>query len=155
MGEVPVGKGRVILCGSFLGNAFVENQSPDFSRFVAWCCRKVKPQGLRIIPPACSQAGEPGYVRIGQAGGHRIAFVFLPPGVSRAELAVEDDFSPELALTDLLTGKKYSPSKESPMTLDIQTGKNGIAVLAGIQLPEPANVRLERIKPIHTHDSLA
>jgi beta-galactosidase len=123
LGEAPVGQGRVIYTGAFLGEAYFHAESPDFPRFIEWCCQEVPRQGVRLAD---------GYVRTGRSGDRDVAFVFLPPGVTRARLSLEGDFAESTAVEDLLNGARYRPGAE----LNLVTGPDGIAVLVTQKAPK-------------------
>lgn len=130
LGEVPSGEGRVILCGTFLGDANSREMSPDFVRFISWCCQDVPPPAMRLDDTDSSMTLTPGHIRTGSSGEYCLGFVFLPHGTTKARLTIGDGVFGENSLTDILSGKKYALTGDAKA--EIETGKDGIAVLIGV-----------------------
>jgi len=103
--ETSVGKGRVILCGAYLGDAYYQNRGLDFERLVAdWvagagCVSEVE------VSPAPSAGSASMYVKTGESNGRKLAFVFFPDEYDEATLTFRTPFSLSGTVRDLITGK--------------------------------------------------
>jgi len=113
--EVPVGKGRVILCGSAFGEAYngrqhhadsaVRASSLGFERFCETCVRGAgwRPEIEILDPPASPDAFL--YVKSGSSGGRRLLFVFFQEGQASARLRLAPGVLKTPRLTDLITAQ--------------------------------------------------
>ena len=105
--EVAVGKGKLILCGCYLGDAYLENKTPGFEKFVRTC---VLNSGWQPEISVQATPGEPEpfvYLKSGTSRGRRLLFVFFPPGVTGLSLRFEKGFLPAPAALDLVSGNKF------------------------------------------------
>ncbi len=135
--EVVVGKGRVILIGSYLGDAYGKQWSADFESFVESIVRQagVKPE-IEILEPALSRE-QFLYVKSGSSGVRKVVFVFFPAGVQAARLRFAAPFFGEDILTEGITGKalpliRAGSEREclltaSPLGISVLIGKSGCA----------------------------
>lgn len=116
--EVPVGQGRVVLCGAFCGEEYwrlqhsrkvVERrQSLGFETFVEHLVR-----GAGYVPDVDIVAPRPTersflYLKTGLCGDRRVLFVFFSAGQSGARLRTRRDWLKGQRLTDLMTGRSIS-----------------------------------------------
>jgi hypothetical protein len=110
--EVPVGEGRLILCGCYLGDAYQEKNTPDFEHFLRACVfssgwrPKIKVRLENGAPESCF------YIKSGTSGGRRLIFVFFPPNTDSLTLQFGKGFLPEPAMMDLISDQKL-PVKEN------------------------------------------
>ncbi|MCK5557434.1 MAG: beta-galactosidase trimerization domain-containing protein, partial [Candidatus Hydrogenedentes bacterium] len=105
MVEVPVGKGKLILCGAYLGDAYLQNWTADFEKFVELLVRQAgwEPdiEALSPIPEGDSFV----YVKSGDSAGKKVVFVFLPAGGDAVHLRFRRNFFPAGRAKDLISGK--------------------------------------------------
>jgi len=108
IGEVPVGQGKLILCGCYLGDAYREKETPDFEQFVRACVfnsgwlPKIKVQ----LPSGATESFF--YIKSGVSNGRRLIFVFFPSDADNLTLQFEKDFLPGRAVVDLISGAKLT-----------------------------------------------
>jgi beta-galactosidase len=102
--EVALGKGRVLLCGAFLGDAYFNENYLDFERFIAAVVKRagiVPP--VRFVLPRNSTGPRP-YIRTGLSGGKRLIFVLLPETCGKIDLLLEPALLKSREMKDLLGG---------------------------------------------------
>ena len=111
MVEVPVGKGKLVLCGAYLGDAYLHNRTADFENFVELTVRRAgwRPE-IELVSPL------PGmdsfvYIKSGQSGDKRVTFVFFPPDLDTAHLRFNGNFFSGSHATDIISGKKINLEK--------------------------------------------
>jgi len=110
--EAPVGKGRVILCGSYLADAYLEDEYPDFEGFVELlACRAGHQPQIEVISPQPEHDAFV-YTRTGTADGKRVIFVFFPPEHDTVQLRIAPGFLAGHTCTELLTGSNVSLTDE-------------------------------------------
>ena len=109
--EVKVGKGRVILVGTYLGDAYRETPSMDFEGFLESIVRGAgcKP-AVEVLSPAPTKDSFL-YVKSGSAGGRRIVFVFFPPGCDLAKLRFAPGWFKGGKLTDIIAGQEVKVAR--------------------------------------------
>ena len=112
--EIKVGQGRVILIGSYLGEAYFEDWTPGFERFLqtimlsaGW---RPEIEVLTHQPGVAShvQGGSRDaflYIKYGTALGKRLVFVFFPAGSDQATLRFPSGFFAGGKAEDLLSGR--------------------------------------------------
>jgi len=134
--DVPVGKGRLILCGTYFGEEYFRRQHSgkpeertrcaDFERFVELLSRASGwvPE-LEILEPLPAPAHHPEgspdralddaflYVKSGTAGGRRVLFVFFQEGQTSARLRARSGFFKSGRLVELITGGAVAAVLES------------------------------------------
>lgn len=108
--ETPVGRGRVIQCGVYLGEIFQRNWNASFEAFLT---AVVESAGLS--PTAKVLEPKPKYdrmvwVRSGESGGKRMLFVFLPNGAERARVALNAELAGVACWRELMTGRELRPA---------------------------------------------
>ena len=126
LSEVQLGKGRLILCGTYLGDEYEKAGYPDFEALV-----------LQLIAGAGADAGrikssnKQVYVRYGKSHGRDLAFVFFPAGCRSATLRVQEDLFPRGRVKDLFSGKELAIRKRGNCrTLQLAAGSTRIAILS-------------------------
>lgn len=127
--EVPVGKGKLVLCGSYLGESYFANWNPDFERFIERLCLRAgwQPE-IEVLSPAPDQHTFI-YTKYGQAQGQKLVFVFFPQGCEEAWLKIRPGFFAGDQVEDLLSGNKLALASNGE--LKITPTHWGVAVLAG------------------------
>jgi len=127
--EVAVGKGRLVLCGTYLGESYFEKWNMDFERFVERLCRRAgwQPE-VEALSPAPDQQSFI-YVKHGQAQSKKLVFVFFPHGFDQAKLRFKPGFFASSQVDELLSGNKLSLQSDGVVTLTPTHW--GVAVLVG------------------------
>jgi beta-galactosidase len=106
--EIAVGRGKLILCGCYLGDAYRDKQTPDFEKFVRAC---VTASGWQPKITAQSPVAAPDsffYIKSGTANGQRLIFVFFPPDADTLTLHFAQDFLPSRSVIDLISGQTFT-----------------------------------------------
>jgi beta-galactosidase len=134
--DVPVGQGRLILCGTYLGESFFEAWNPDFERFVAWACRSAgwepevslhETQGA-FAPDQKSFV----YTKFGASGDRSVVFVFFPEGCDPAVLRFRKGFFRRPEVEEILSGRRLRLEEdERGQAVNVSPQHWRIAVLAG------------------------
>jgi beta-galactosidase len=110
--EAPVGKGRVVLCGSYLADEYLTDEYPDFEGFVELlACRAGHQPQIEVISPQPEHDAFV-YTRTGTAAGKRVIFVFFPPQHDTVQLRIAPGFLAGDTCTELLTGTKVGLTDE-------------------------------------------
>lgn len=101
-GEIAVGKGRIIVLGTYLGEAYFEERAAgleDFSRMI--CVRAGWSPNAEIIG---NRRGE-FYIRSGASGGQHVFFVFCQSGSGSVTIKTDGKLLPSRSLRDLISDK--------------------------------------------------
>ena len=90
--EVPLGKGKLVLCGAYLGEAYLARWTADFEVFIDRLVRGAgwRPQ-VQVLSPRPDKDSFV-YTKFGDSCGRRVAFVFFPPGRDEAALGFRKGF---------------------------------------------------------------
>ena len=109
--EISVGKGRLILAGSYFGAGYREKQTPDFEKFVGLCVARSgwKP---RISVAASATPDSFYYIKSGLSGKTRLVFIFFPPEAKNVTLRFEKGVLPGPAAVDLITGHQFTAKEK-------------------------------------------
>ena len=102
MSEVALGKGRLMLCGTYLGDAYLKYRGPDFEDFVEILSRT---SGFEPDVEIASPAPGPEsfvYVKSGESNGKRMFFVFFPKGCAETTLRFRRGLIRSSRLYDLI-----------------------------------------------------
>jgi beta-galactosidase len=127
--EVPVGKGKLVLVGSYLGDAYLDRPSRDFERFIGHLveqggCEK----RYEVLSPEPTDDASL-YVKVGQSGDRKMVFVFFPSGVRLAQLRFAEGFF-DAGAEDLISGKQIQVERvEGGQEIVIPTNEWRICVL--------------------------
>ena len=105
--EVPVEKGKLILCGCYLGDAYMENKTSDFEKFVRICALDSNWQPKIRVQATPSEPEPFVYIKSGISNGRRLMFVFFPRGVSCLSLRFEKGFVQAQIALDLVSGNQF------------------------------------------------
>jgi beta-galactosidase len=137
--EAAVGRGRVLLCGTYLGDAYLTQHGDGARTFENFLLGLVADAGVTLpVTVAAPTPAIPGasrndfvHVKVGAAGEMPVAFVFAPePGVTVDLRFAPGTFSD--AVTDLLTGQEIPVMvKEGAQQVILGPTEWGIAVLVG------------------------
>ncbi len=131
LAEIGVGRGKVVLCGSYFGEAYHHERGEGFERFVAETARasgwKPDVEALRPVPTKDAFI----YLKHGLSGSTRLVFVFYPEGVADAELRFRPGFFSG-AVTDLISGTTITLTSAADGQRAVVAPKRWrIALLAG------------------------
>lgn len=131
--EMPVGKGKLILCGAYPGDAYWQNREADFERFVELLVRGAgcKPE-IEILAPL---PGEDSfvYVKSGEYMGKKVVFVFFPQDHTVVHIRFRTNFFPAKRAKDLITGKYITLSETAAgQEYELQESEWKISVLVEI-----------------------
>ncbi len=102
--DVPVGRGRMLLIGAYIGDAYRTGPCLDTERFLEWVARSAGWQGdIEVVEPERTLESFI-YVKAGEANGRKVVFVFFPEGVEETTLRFRDGFLSSDSLTDIIGG---------------------------------------------------
>ena len=108
MVEVPVGKGKLILCGAYLGDAYLNNWTADFENFVELMVRRAGWQReIELLSP-CSTKDSFIYIKSGQSAEKRVVFIFFPPDHDKVHLKFKANFFSGMHAMDIISGKEVN-----------------------------------------------
>lgn len=142
--EVKVGKGKLILCASYLGQAYYNKPMQGFEHFIKYITDQAncKPE-FEIIAPACNRSSFLN-VRTGTSMGRKMVFIFFPEGHNKAHIRFRQGFFSPLPsrrgagesamVEDIVTREKFE-LKQTPSgrELKIKRPPMGFAVLTDMQ----------------------
>lgn len=103
--EVSVGKGRVILFGSYAGETYFNRWQPGFEEFIkelcysAGCSPQVSAEGCMVTDTSFI------YLKAGESQGKKMVFVFFPKDQDQFTLRLADGFLHGTRLQNLITGE--------------------------------------------------
>ena len=104
--EVPVGRGKMILCGSYFGDPYLKNWTPGFERFLD---RIIRDAGLwpevEVISPKSSRDSFV-YVKWGRSEDRKIVFVFSSQSIDQVHLRFKKGFFTSPHIRDMISGGK-------------------------------------------------
>jgi len=146
--EAPAGKGRIVCCGSYPGEAYCKSFHPGFEALVKWAVQSAAQHGghpsaggadvspatpsteawptmmgpVEIVSPQ-PDAGSFLYVKHGSSRGRRILFVFFDERHESAELRFPADFFGAPSVTDLISKTRYTTVADDQGRTALQIGK--------------------------------
>lgn len=111
MVEVPIGKGRLILCGAYLGDAYLHNWTADFEDFVELMIRRAgwQPE-IELLSPRPTKDSFL-YIKSGQSGEKRVVFIFFPPDHDKVHLRFKANFFSGMHAMDIIADKEVTFSE--------------------------------------------
>jgi beta-galactosidase len=130
--EASVGKGRLILCGAYLGEAYREKWSADFETFIDTLVRQAgwQPE-IEVLAPRPSKDGFV-YTKSGEALGRKVVFVFFPAGCEEVSLRLRPQFFGGGEVEDIISGRTLSLSASPDgQRLKLPAGDWRFSVLVG------------------------
>lgn len=137
LAEAPVGRGRALLAGTYLGGAYINDRNPDFEAFLELAARRAgwRPE-IEVLSPAPAE-GSFLYVKSGLSGGERLVFAFFPAGCRRARLRFRKGFFGPGDVRDIVSGRRVRLAEGPGGAAEcvLAAPKLGIAVLAGPRRP--------------------
>lgn len=115
--RMPVGKGHVIVCGAYLGDAYRQRFNSGFEEFLEHIAREAGWQpDVEVISPARTQDSFV-YIKHGSSNGKPVVFVFFPDNAREAALRFESGFWGSETITDLISGETITCSASGECTL--------------------------------------
>lgn len=128
--DLPCGKGRLLLGGAYLGEAYRQKPTAGFEDLVGWVVRSsgIEPE-VRVLSPKATLK-DCSFVKQGTSGGQNVVFVFLPGKTRSASLHFAPGFFESARVRDLITGRSV-PLQKTPRGLKctVRTGPLNVAVL--------------------------
>ncbi|MEM2888464.1 MAG: beta-galactosidase [Candidatus Bathyarchaeia archaeon] len=106
--EVSVGKGRVVLCGSYLGDPYLNSWTADFERFIELTARKAGWEPWVEVSSPKPDKDSFVYVKWGESAGKKVVFVFFPPKQDSVHLRFKRDFFASKRALDIISGRRIS-----------------------------------------------
>jgi len=103
--EVAVGKGKVILFGSYVGETYFNHWQPGFEELVKELCfstgckPKVSAEGCAVTDTSFI------YLKAGESQGKKMVFAFFPKDQDQFTLRFADGFLQSTQLKNLITGE--------------------------------------------------
>jgi len=134
LSQVKLGKGRLILCGTYLGD---EYDKACYSGFENLIVKFVKESGasagvIKIAAKTKVDFDSYVYVRYGKSQGRDVAFVFFPADCTVATLQVNGDLFKGDTVTDLYAGRELMIKKVgAKRTIRLSVGASRMAILRG------------------------
>lgn len=129
---VKLGKGKLILCGTYLGDEYEKQCYPDFENLVL---KFIEEAGagtgdIKIAAQAKNDFNSYVYTRYGKAGGKNIAFVFFPSGCDAATLNFTGRIFSGNKVKDIFSGKEMVlETSGGTRRLKLEAGKSRIVIL--------------------------
>jgi beta-galactosidase len=104
--EVPVGRGRMVLCGTYFGDSYLRQWTADFERFIDLMIRKAgwKPE-VEVVSPKPDKESFV-YVKWGESDRKKMVFVFFPPKQDTVQIKFRQGFFTSNIATDIISGIK-------------------------------------------------
>ncbi|MBN1580503.1 MAG: beta-galactosidase [Anaerolineae bacterium] len=135
--QAQLGKGRIIFCGTYLGDAYLEaslDGQAQADQFEAFVRALIAGAGVTLpVAVAAPRADEIDFahIRVGKSGGRNMAFVFSPQPGDSVELAFPASTFGQAA-TDILSGKPISVQTSADgERIALEASEWGIWVLLG------------------------
>lgn len=130
--EAPVGMGRLVLIGTYLGEPYFKQWNGDFERFVERICRISgwQPE-IQIQSPEANRDTFV-YIKYGSTKDQRIVFVFFPLGCDQASIRFREGYFRGNEARELLTNRTLTLAAGADgQTLTLSPGRLRIAIIAG------------------------
>lgn len=126
MMEVPVGRGKVVLAGTYIGGGAANNPATDFEEFLEFSARRAGWEpAIEVLEPKPAKESFL-YVKTGTSGDRRLAFVFFPADCVEARLRFAPWFFKSGRVCDIMSGRDISISDGTAV---VTNAGAGIAVL--------------------------
>jgi beta-galactosidase len=129
--EATFGQGKIILCGSYFGDAYLQNRSLDFESFVEGLIhQRGLSQEVEVINPE-STPDHFIYIKHGRSQGKRIVFVFFSTTDQTVYLRFREGFFQTDQVSDLITHQSIDlTSTPEGNECVLQSPKWGLSILA-------------------------
>lgn len=128
--EFHIGQGKLILCGTYLGESYYQAWNQGFEKFVEQICRLAGwlPE-IEILSPRPSQSSFL-YTKFGSSAGKKVVFVFFPQDEKEASLHFRKGFFKSDQVTELFSGQTFPVNPNEATTLIIRPSHWGISILS-------------------------
>jgi beta-galactosidase len=129
--EYKSGQGKVVVLGSYFGEAYHEAWNRDFEVFLDALCRQagVRPE-IEVVAPGPKESAFV-YVKAGESQGRKVVFVFFPEKAKKAELLFKANYFKGEKMRDLFSDKPVSLKKsKKEQALVVNCPQLKVAVLA-------------------------
>lgn len=105
--EVKVGRGKVILVGSYLGEFYFDQWYPGFEDFIETVCLANGAERDAVAVDDSVRADAFVYIKTGESQGKKVVFVFFPDGEQEITLQFSEGFLQNETLEEWISGKTY------------------------------------------------
>jgi beta-galactosidase len=132
LSQVKLGKGKVILCGTYLGDEYEKECYPDFENLVLKFIENAGAGtgGIKISAKTKNDFNSFVYTRYGKSNGKDVAFVFFPSGCDSATLSFTGEFFHSGKIKDIFSGREMLLEKSGKTRkIRLAAGKSRIAIL--------------------------
>jgi beta-galactosidase len=132
LSQVKLGKGKVILCGTYLGDEYEKECYPDFENLVLKFIENAGAGtgGIKISAKTKNDFNSFVYTRYGKSNGKDVAFVFFPSGCDSATLSFTGEFFNSGKVRDIFSGREMVLEKSGgARKLRLKAEKSRIAIL--------------------------
>ena len=104
--EAGVGRGRLVVCGTYLGEAYLDRWTADFEAFIEALVRRAGcTPDVEVLAPEPDEKAFL-YVKTGASDGKTMAFVFFPEGWDEARVRFAPGLFASGEATDLVSGAR-------------------------------------------------
>ncbi|MFA4838262.1 MAG: beta-galactosidase [Candidatus Neomarinimicrobiota bacterium] len=129
MVEVPIGKGKLILCGTYPGDA---DWTIGFDNFLELMISRSGWQPETEILSPCPTKESFFYIKCGRSGDKKVVFVFFPPDRDKVHLRFKDSFFSGMHVMDIISDREINLKKnESGQECILTVPKWRFSVLVG------------------------
>lgn len=119
--EKKAGKGRVIMIGTYLGEAALKGVSPGFQRFLEYLVNRAGAAPCVRVAPRKGQL--PAYARAGEAVGKNVVFVMCQEKAGAITIRFDAGPGPGAVMRDALGGGKYRLNDNRAITFRAPAGR--------------------------------
>ncbi|MDD5688290.1 MAG: beta-galactosidase [Elusimicrobia bacterium] len=131
--EIPIEKGKLVLCGSYFGNSYLQNRSADFERFIELLSIEAgyNPE-IQVISPTPKKNSFV-YIKSGESLGKKVVFVFFPKDSKTTHLRFSKNFFHGKKIKDIITENNI-PLSNTPkgQEIKINASKLKLSILTEI-----------------------
>ena len=134
LAQVNLGKGRLLLCGTYLGEEYDKACYSGFEKLVLKLVEEAGAGtgGITIAARTKQDFDSYVYVRHGRSQGKVVAFVFFPAGCKTATLTFSENLFPGRTVKDIFSGKELKLKKfGGERKIRLSAGVSRIAILVG------------------------
>ncbi len=132
LSQFKIGKGKLLLCGTYLGDEYDKECYPDFENLIQAMIEDAGANTgeIRISAETKYDFNSYVYAKYGKSNGKNVVFVFFPKDCGLAKLTFPERFWPGDKVKDIFTGKEL-PLRTAGKTkqLALEAGDIGISIL--------------------------
>lgn len=100
--EVPLGKGKMVLCATYLGDPYLRNENLHFENFIE---ELVLESGWRREIEIEKKQDGFLYIKSGESQGKKVVYVFVPRDLEQVRLKFEKGYFKTGKIRDIISGK--------------------------------------------------